>query len=430
MASAAKMSARPEKLPAEILLKIFSYCSYSALVTCIPFVCRWWQEVWKDRTLWRCIVYRPICDRARIKYLLKLSPQFHAIDLSSCDLDFSIVETMVQCCQDIHQLCMPMHAFWDYVKSKDTPIFSNIKVLILTLEQHSSNDLEYLGDNLPNLEHLEFQSHFCTKADLIYFLEKKKHKLRTLGLYCITSDGYCVLPLLSVCTNLNTLSLREFCGNVRNRHLESVLQLRNVSSLALQYSSGFFFWGRVPTFTFFPNIVELQLYDYTVVGGDPFRVVAVNCPLLRKLSFHRSSSLQDRSLGNLHYFQKLTSVSILNNHCITDWGMQQLETVPELTYLDVYDCSKLTVECLKIICNFRNLQVLKFDLGHWDSPIDLKAGGDRSLQLNVSDIKNRALHLMFYRWRDLTTFDHLRKENIRVTMLEDKEETLGKSLLL
>ncbi|XP_067015145.1 F-box/LRR-repeat protein 2 [Anabrus simplex] len=421
------MNVRPEMFPAEILLKIFSYCSHDDLVRRIPFVCRWWQEVWKHRTLWRCNVYRPNFDRRRVKNILKLSPQLHAIDLSTCNLNVSVVETMVQCCQDIQQLCIPIYTFLDYVRSKDTPIFSNIKVLILTQEERSGNalkyladnlpsgiTLKYLADNLPNLEHLELLSHYCSKADLTYFLERKKHKLRTLALRCLTTDGYCVIPLLLVCTNLNTLSLRNFCDKVSDGHLEGGLQLRNISSLALLY------FGSLPEFSYFPNVVELQLHYYTVAHGDSFRSFAINFPLLRKLSFDRSPSLDDSSLGNLHYFQKLTSVSIVSNR-ITDRGMQQLESVPGLTYLDLYNCSKLTVECLKLICNFRNLQVLKFDLWYLrKTRIDLK----------VSDIKNRGLHLMFYRCRDVTKFDYLREQNIRVTILDDKRKALGCSKLL
>ncbi|XP_068086771.1 F-box/LRR-repeat protein fbxl-1-like [Anabrus simplex] len=410
-------------LPAEVLLEIFSYCSLEDVAMSIPYVCSWWRDVSRDTCLWKHFVYRPLrtVTNKEIIDILRLSPQLKAVDFSKHYIRSDIVDVLIECCPKLERLCVPWDAFCNLNKCKISTALVNLKVLIFTGTELKNSALEYLSNQFPTLEHLEFSDLYFTKNELVAFLGKMQHQLHTLSFRCSSSDGHCILPYVAACKKIKTLCLHNLCDNLTvNLPLEKLPNLKSVTSLTLHISSLIAIRNYMRDFMFSPNLVELQLYVCPIFPNDFFSVTARNCPLLRKLTVHGCSTLlQDRSLGSLECFKKLTSLTICNNPYITNEGIKNLGKVSGLTYLDFYECKKLTVQCFTVICGFTNLRVLKFDLKNSNDVVDLSVG----------HVKNRSLQFMFYKCTS-TVLEYFKKQGMVVRLLTDKSETFGMSVVL
>ncbi|XP_067005344.2 uncharacterized protein [Anabrus simplex] len=415
------MAVNADMLPADVLLRIFSMCTYDDIVKTIPHVCSWWREVWRDKHLWKYKLYRPTCTNKEVIDMLELSPHLHGIDFSNCDFNIQIVEALREHCPELEQLCISSEMLHGVTKFNMTEIFNYIKVLIVNRRGRFCNALNCISNHFPNLEHLKFDNSYFTRGDLLHFLKVMQYRLRTLALRCNTSDGYCVLPYLQIGTQLESLSLLYLCDNVKQLPLDKVVHVRHVSSLSLEVSRVNFVNDGMTILTFFPNIVELYLFNCSISGEDFFHTTGYSCPLLKKLTLRSCSSLfEDHNLKNLKYFRKLTSLVIYNDDYIINEDVNHLQTLSELSYLELYDCKLLNTKCLEVICGFIKLQVLKFDLRYKIFQIHLTA----------AHLKNPNLQLIFYRCKDFITLEELRKQRLRVSALGEKVYTLRESVVL
>ncbi|XP_067015338.2 uncharacterized protein [Anabrus simplex] len=416
------MTSGADELPAEILLKIFSLCAYSDLVKSIPYVCSRWQEVWRDRHIWRSLVYKPTRNtkRTSIVALLRMRPHLRAVDFSKRSIRCDIVQILRDCCHEVERFCLSCNTYSDMNRLVFSPVFLNIKVLVLTEKGIPRITLQYLSSYFPKLEHLECQVKYFSKSDLVLFLVKMQNQLHTLGLRCITSDGYCILPYLSLCSKLKTLSLRHVCPSLSPEHLplEAVPHLKNISSLALENSSTNITIFSLATFKFFPNIKELYLHYY-LRPTDIFDQVAMNFPHVEKLAFRYCYNLENDTCEHLRHFDKLTSLSISYNDEITDDHVKHFKEISQLTHLELYACDKLTSESLIDCCGFSQLQVLKFDF-HYNLPC----------KLEPSHVKNKNLRIIFYRCKELSIVENLKKGGVKVSVLVDRAESFGNSVFL
>ncbi|XP_067015038.2 F-box/LRR-repeat protein fbxl-1 [Anabrus simplex] len=404
------MESNPGLLPADILLEIFSYCSYTDLVK-FQSVCKWWQQVTRHKHLWKDIVYKPdwTDDAKQIIENLKASPELQALDLryvKRSTVTKELVQEIANGCPGLEQLTV----LWDCLSEKIHVEIKKIKILILDFEDYDEVSLKFLQKYFPNVEHIDCSSLLIMESDLKAYLKKKRRSLHTAGFRCETYDSHCILPFLSVCTNLKSLTLFCLCDQIKLLNVQSMEHLKRISSLTLRDSKWSDMNDYLSLFAYFPNLVVLQLDKCTLHDEQPLRLVAENCPLIEKLTL---SSLgryfRNRNLTYISNFKKLKFLCLRSNSYINDDCVVHLQAILELRYLDISDCEEVSPQCLLVLCSFDKLQTLKFDLQYCDLPANLGA----------SHVKNPDLHIMFYNCKDTCVLDHLRRQRLRISLLKE-----------
>ncbi|XP_067010474.1 F-box/LRR-repeat protein 20 [Anabrus simplex] len=402
-------------LPRDVLVKIFSYCSFNDLAKSFQFVCSWWQDASRERCLWKHFSYEPRgVTKEEIINMFRICPQLKAVNLMSVTIDEEIFLELIVNCPYLEVLSISWDAVYELINLAIIQPLTNIKTLKLSRKENMIIDFEHVNNIFPNLEHLEFDVLFCRLKDLMIYLQEKRNSLHTLSLPCCSDDGCCILPYTEACSNLKTLSLRNLCDSVESVSYDEVRHLKNITSLTFHYSDVGAEGEDGTVFKFFPNIVELRLYVCTQTSGKFLYELSLSCPALRKLTISNEwhglgSVLQDHNLEQLSNLKSLTHLTIRFNGFITDEGIKYLEEIPCLTYLDLYDCEQVTIQCLKVVCSFSKLEVFKFDLQYNDLPIDL----------TTDYVKNKNLQLRFYNCNDLSVLQHLKKKFPNVGVIEE-----------
>ncbi|XP_068086576.1 F-box/LRR-repeat protein 2-like isoform X2 [Anabrus simplex] len=401
------MSPCADCLPAEVLVKIFSYLPCEDLVDSVQFVCTWWQQVSWVKQLWKFVVYQPDGGYKNVIQMLKLSPQLRILNLIFATVDNDLIHFITDSCPNLEHL----HITWDSIyNNSDVAItrpVSQIKMLRLSWCKGPSLDFPYLDSAFPNLESLSIaQLRFNNKA-FEHYLQKKQNTLHTLSIPCCTADDLSVLPCLSACTNLRNLCLYKVCNKVWS--WKGAGYFPNISRLTLYCGDMSNVNDSSPLFGSFPNITELVL-EFCEPSKKFFSIISRNCPQLQKLMltlgnglFAEEGLLIRDTLRALH-LERLAHLYIDGNEFLTDEGIKHiLWLMPGLIYLDLYHCKLLTTGCLKFICGMNKLEVLKFDLSN--KPL---------LELKACDVKNKNLQLMVYNCPDDSCLDTLRQQHLRV----------------
>ncbi|XP_067013236.2 F-box/LRR-repeat protein 20 [Anabrus simplex] len=403
------MESNSDPLPADVLLEIFSYCSYTDLVR-LQFVCKLWQQVSREKRLWKNVVYRPDCiDTPKdIIDSLNVSPELRALDLRdiSCTITKELVEVLVNGCPRLEQLRVD----WNFLYRKINLEIKTIKILILKADRSFALkfDFEYLHNYLPNVEHLDCRVLNIRESDLRVYLWKKRLSLHTVGFSCRMLHSNCILSYLKVCTKLKSLTLFGLCSQIGHLSVQSLGHLKQISSLTVRSSGWSSVHDYLAMFSYFPNLVELQLDTVTVHDENMLLVVAEKCPLLQKLTLYSLRGyFRDHNLKYVSNFKKLMFLCLRSNCDITDASVAHLQAISELRYLDILDCERMTPQCLLTLCGFDKLQTLKFDLKKCDLPTDFGAG----------HVQNPDLHIMFYNCKDTSVLDHLRRQRLRISLL-------------
>ncbi|XP_067012954.2 F-box/LRR-repeat protein fbxl-1 [Anabrus simplex] len=410
------MERNPGLLPADVLLKIFSYCSYRDIVK-LQFVCRWWQQVSRHKHLWRYIMYKPDTSDTTKDIIgnLKASPELRTLDLSDVECSTvtkELAAEIVNTCPQLKQLSVCWYCLYKKFLFK-------MKIKILILEHHEydfdvdvEDYFEHLHNCFPNVEHLDCSELNFEAKNFCKYLRKKGHSFHTLGFCCGESPGRhlfknCRLPYLSVCPNLKSLTLFDLCYEVGRLPVESVEHLKQISSLTIRQSLLDDANTYLSVFKYFPNLVGLELDKCILEKEQGLLIIANNCPLLEKLTLS-SVRICDEDLRYVPNFKKLTFLCLNGNHNITDACVTHLQAILELRYLDIRICHGLTPQCLLVLCSFAKLQTLKFDLLNRDPPADFGS----------SHVKNPDLHIMLYTCKDMKVLDRLRSQRLRISFLK------------
>ncbi|XP_067011372.2 F-box/LRR-repeat protein 2 [Anabrus simplex] len=378
-------------LPEEVLIIIFSYCSYSELVDCLQFVCTRWQQVSRSKLLWKNLVYAPGADVRERDIIVKLrrSPRLQAVDFSmqvevsadmvrtlgqSChelrvlhfagsqDVSVKSLRSLQMNCPDIEELSIADLIFMNIRKVKVLADFTRMKTLIVKGINKRYDTVELIANEFPHLEHLELRNVLFTKKDLEHLMERKQDHLSVLTLCCSTRDHYCVLPYLSHCTHLKSLTLERLCRHFELLPFEAFPNLPTVSFLMLTFGGFLNISYCKAFFKSFSQIKELHLFLCQVYESDDIiSLFARECPLLQKITFNKCYGLlNDQRVMELLFLKQLKSLTIISDHNITDKAMEYLQNLPNLRYLSFYHCDHITEKSLKILSDFPKLEFLEF----------------------------------------------------------------------
>lgn len=403
-------------LPLEVLVIIFTYLPRQDLARRVQFVCRRWQYASWDKSLWTSFIYNACGDAKETIDSLALFPRLRNLNLLFGSVNNDLIRYLSDSCPNLEVL----QILWDsiYNCGEFTLIrpLLQIKKLILRSKCQSYMDCEYLHRIFPNLEQLEIFRLLLIRTDIVQYLKTKRSSLQSLSIPCWTANGQCVLPCLSECENLKTLSLRQLCKDIEDLPLKEVEHLSNISSLSIIDSNVNRGKGDLSVFNYFPNIFELKLFGCSQSSTYTLRIIGKQCPRLRRLDLTYSSKGpgedfvgSDSTLEWAHCLECLTHLSIYGNVFLTDRSIQYLQLIPKLTHLDLYECKRLTIDSLQVICGFDNLQLLKFDLNKQNTLRNLIA----------DNIKNRDIQILFYNCKDLSGLDTLRRQQLRVSLIKE-----------
>ncbi|XP_067013233.2 F-box/LRR-repeat protein fbxl-1 [Anabrus simplex] len=405
------MESNPGLLPADVLLEVFSYFSYTDLLK-IQFVCKWWQQISRQKYLWRNIVYKPgeTDNTKNIIDNLKVSPSLQAIDLryiKHCTITKELLEEVNRCPK-----LVKLAVFWDWLHNKHV-VMKKIKILIVDIKEEDLDsfdnrvDLKYVLMYFPNLEHLDCSFNILRECDIEAYLKKKRRSLHTVGFHCETNGMKCIVPYLSLCKALKTLTLYCLCGQIGHLPDKSTEHLKQILSLTIRDSGWYTISDCLPMFRYFPNVVVLQFDKCDFCDEQAFLVVANSCPLIEKLTLS-CLDFTDRNLKYVSNFKKLTFLCLKSNRYISDACVAHLQAISGLRHLDILDCEGLTPQCLIPLFSFDKLEILKFDLLNCDPPADLEA----------THVNNPDLHVMFYNCKDTGVLDRLRHQRVRISLLK------------
>ncbi|XP_067015353.1 F-box/LRR-repeat protein 7 [Anabrus simplex] len=379
------MNVTVDMLPDDVLLTVFSYCSHHDLIKSIQHVCRRWEQLSNSKCLWNYIVYYPnqYTLKTEIIEMLRLSPKLQAVDLTEhdimddiiralgdfcpelrvlhlhkyMDVNLELLKHLVVNCPGIEELTVPSEVYTDVSVLVIIKELRKLKTMIIKTPFANNNDVNIIASNFPDLEHLELLFYEIKRCDLDILLKYKRHQLRVLRLHCSLSDDGCVLPQLSVCTRLKTLSVEGLCGGTEPIP-DSFLPLKSVTTLNIKCAYFFTSSYCCAFFKTFPQVLELQV-SYCEADNEIIDIIALNCPLLEKITLN-DGFVNDETLKRLHCLKRLNSVTITWSSTVTDEGVKSLESVSELMHLKFSRCEKITAGSLGIISCFTKLRVVKF----------------------------------------------------------------------
>ncbi|XP_067011211.2 F-box/LRR-repeat protein 2 [Anabrus simplex] len=431
-----------DRLPDEVLEEIFSYCTFQDLVWNIPDVNSHWRLISSRSKVWK---YHTYCPGRRdggkeIIAVLKRCPKLQAVDFRKRVFGKEVFEVLANNCSDLVKL------FIDYFQDISCEILSELQRKCPRIEYLDVNEeilshpekLEIIGqfmnlrtlsskrsicnvslkpiaDGCPRLECLETGEISVEFDDLSYFLSKKKDTLRTLVLPCSVSRGSnkCTIPLLSVCTALESLCIHWNCENESESLVQALGNLKNLKSLTWQ---DLHFSTTDDDMRLFGNknlahLVRLELCSFSSYNDAITKIIVENCPQLQALHLSICAEFTDKTLEMIVLLKNLRELGIYGNRNVTDNGIKHLLNIEQLECLLLGCCDNLTAISLNLLTNFSHLQILKFRCQSLrNSPWHLFADHLKSLK-----------HLEIYRCQDLNVvaLKALKKKMPHVTFSVD-----------
>ncbi|KAK7794506.1 hypothetical protein R5R35_004723 [Gryllus longicercus] len=250
-------------LPDEMILKIFSYLDIRDICFSVCAVCKRWNSLTYERTLWKSIKF--ICSNNMplhcIENVLRHAPLLQAIELQwRTDVEI-IIKELISNCEDIllvNMVCcgkvkgetidslfqcypflehLSLDKCWTVEDGCYDVIhkFTNLKSMNISHSRHFSGSmLQQVVNCCPSLVHINIDYiRGISDNDLLYLIELKKHDLLTLILFgeSLTDASICSLEK---CKRLKKLHLSR-CHLMTNKGLKSIGRLTHLRSLKLRF---------------------------------------------------------------------------------------------------------------------------------------------------------------------------------------------------
>ncbi|XP_069675556.1 F-box/LRR-repeat protein 20-like isoform X15 [Periplaneta americana] len=350
-----------ELLPNEVMLKIFSYLDTKDLVLSVQHVNYRWQELSRDRTLWKDRVFEPrMRDKDNVR-ALKNMPCLRACVSTRGNNAKPIINSLCKYCDDIEYLSLDGYDRLEYpLLVKLTNFFPNIQKLTIPFLKEdnplqfsqligSLQNLTHLGfsdryvrvqddvlkpiaDGCPSLQHMNLGENMFKGEDVMYFLMKKLTQLLSFRAKCDMTLAiyFCILQ----CKKLEHLDCTgSGCSSdMTSNDIKLLRNLKNLKTLMLWHLSE-------TQFRAIPSLLEAgSLSNITKLGivQHDLSCVVRNCPQLLELSVNGTKDVLEE-------------------------GFKYIGNCKNLRYLSFSFCSNVTAKCLDYVAagcpNLRHLDL-------------------------------------------------------------------------
>jgi hypothetical protein len=386
-----------DKLPDEILLKIFSYLSIDDLVLSVRNVCTRWRAVSEDDETWNNRTYFPKASapKEEIMFMLENMPALRKFQY--CGIH-NIIGKLSECCKKVRVLIIPntklnaillkltmdrltelsaLHIL--IAPTREAPILTYVigqsKTLLNLILRSTSRKTQLQGllrpiaDGCPNLKTLKFEVFNCPNSEICYLMKCKKDQLEAYGHYGHMSAE--LITVMNECTNLKSLAFLDIDIKDKADELPPMTQLQNLNMLQVSYC-------RIPVvhkillrllINALPRLTYIGI-PYTLGNIDIIaNEIVLNCPLLTYLDLEGNDELHCRALRNIRSCKLIKYLDVSRCTELNVEAMQYVaESCPDLQNLDVSGIP-MSEGVFRQILRCRNLKTLLMkdcDLGQID----------------------------------------------------------------
>ncbi|GLH09175.1 Uncharacterized protein GBIM_14288 [Gryllus bimaculatus] len=380
----------PEKtiddLPYEILLKVCSYLSLEDIILGVRHVNDEWNEVAQDSRLWRHLPYCPShhTSSSDIINILKQAPKLQVFKPEGYTRK-KILEVIIAYCKDIRELDVYIDEVGDTLVSKLVKECRNIESLsVIAIDFEGTKCLKLiskctklktlrlggnaskskknffadLADGCPSLQVLDLKNFYdYSNDDLQRLLQKKGRNIVSLELRWSSERGRCTLPVVSYCTNLESLHVEEYVDVQTVEGFAALKKIQSLKRLSLPY---FRHCNVNYLLDFFKNgalqsLVKLDLTVFENFENSLAWLIFQKCTLLKFLKLVYCPKMTDEGLELIYQLKHLEYLSIAGCDQITDKGVEHISKCVKLKYLNLNSCYKVTSESLVICCQHLKL---------------------------------------------------------------------------
>ena len=176
------------------------------------------------------------------------------------------------------------------------------KLVLANACQFKNPTMEYLIEKADNLKHIQlYAANLVSNRSWSKFFEARGENLETVKLQWLDSsfEDANVAEMVSYCPSLSRLKL-EFCKLLTENCLESIMQLRNLQHLSLQFSEPVSNSTVVSLIeTLGPKLQTLSLTGFTSLSDTALHAIHTHCRSLSKLRLTHSESCTDDAFAAL-----------------------------------------------------------------------------------------------------------------------------------
>ncbi|XP_039256697.1 F-box and leucine-rich repeat protein 13-like [Styela clava] len=397
-------------LPQEIWLNILKYLPQAELYFNVCKVCKRWNNLCRDTSLWRDIDFHKMHKDIQVMiekhgdmapsnvsnsdfetilrifhsfvYSIKMSRFFNdcglqdttlqylcmctnlqELDIGFCDdVDLS---TICKHCTNLQSLCLEGCSCIADDDFSEIFLLSKLKKLCVSYCVLLTNKFLLYLYHLPNLKELSCDGVMrTTESGLVNFIRHQpsmeklildgEEMTDDLVLFATSHLPGLIVFELSFCQSLSDISVYSFQGRYK---LES-LKFRKASNLTgasickLFHSSSIF------------NIKSFTITECEYMDDDALISMSYSCPQLELLTIDWCWKITDKGMcGVVDNCKKLKRMSLIGLFGIEGdkWLNDLDKTLPRLEFLDLTDCNNMPDDCLvDLVCRKRNLEVYTY----------------------------------------------------------------------
>ncbi|XP_046981635.1 uncharacterized protein LOC124550901 isoform X2 [Schistocerca americana] len=393
--SASKLDCRGttvDDLPDELMLKIFSYVSFSENIKVLQKVCTRWRILAQDAHLWlhekqetseeeAVATFSAVPQLRTVILEKKVSPGFfHALSRSCPHLTTLKTDTwqMLTCleadnlfagCRKIRTLSISDKGIRANVRFLDAVArLADLRVLHIRETEVAEKviPLRIIADGCPHLSDLnlgDMYGLYYQYQDAEYFISSHKCVLKSLRIRWTSVNGRSIVPLLLVCVDvlehLELIINHKISIEEATKTLTALGKLHNLRHLHF----GATIWEvrhLVPAVFENGRLQKLQHLQLScIVQDETVRTVVQHCPDLRELELLSCAHHTDALFEPLHQLKKLETLKISYCLCLGGKAISYIAQVSalhtlEFSYIKFYRL-KPYVDCILEMSELRRL---------------------------------------------------------------------------
>ncbi|XP_047356459.1 S-phase kinase-associated protein 2-like isoform X1 [Vespa velutina] len=276
-----------DKLSNELILLIFKWLPKKDLIQC-TMVCKRWREITYNEILWNNL---DLCRKTLSEITLQqiLSKGVRILRLAQAKIITSVIKEA---------------------------------------NNHFDNDYTY------KLQYLDISMAMILPDNLANLLSKCKH-LKKLSLESCTLNAACCKEL-SYCTKLSVLNL-GMCEGIDLKGVLHILKLRSLIELNVAWCS----LDKEPVTILCkmlpPTIVRFNISGSKEIIDHNVEELVKSCPDMIELDLSDCTVLTDKAISNILNLTKLEHLSLSRCYNISALSYLELEHMPRIEYLDIFN---------------------------------------------------------------------------------------------